>query len=165
MLEQADDMAIDIPHIWLYLAELLSPVLKEGGFSMRELFRYETPSHAPGAHMGEIKWKSVSRKEPLIGSWRPNYSNWSFQSSVSDIRRITTWKGHKRVDSDELCSKLSSVWSKDMFRLLRFILISVSCSVCSQWIKQTFASCGKSWDLNLWNTAHTMQTNGKKHFS
>lgn len=39
MLEQADDMAIDIPHIWLYLAELLSPVLKEGGFSMRGLFR------------------------------------------------------------------------------------------------------------------------------
>lgn len=38
-LEQADDMAIDIPHIWLYLAELLSPVLREGGFSMRELFR------------------------------------------------------------------------------------------------------------------------------
>ncbi|XP_053267681.1 eukaryotic translation initiation factor 4 gamma 3-like [Pleuronectes platessa] len=37
-LEQADDMAIDVPHIWLYLAELLSPVLKEGGFSMRELF-------------------------------------------------------------------------------------------------------------------------------
>lgn len=32
-------MAIDIPHIWLYLAELLSPVLKGGGFSMRELFR------------------------------------------------------------------------------------------------------------------------------
>lgn len=40
-LEQADDMAIDIPHIWLYLAELLSPVLREGGFSMRELFRYK----------------------------------------------------------------------------------------------------------------------------
>lgn len=40
-LEQADDMAIDIPHIWLYLAELLSPVLKEGGFSMKELFRYK----------------------------------------------------------------------------------------------------------------------------
>lgn len=41
-LEQADDMAIDIPHIWLYLSELLSPVLKEGGFSMRELFRYQS---------------------------------------------------------------------------------------------------------------------------
>ncbi|KAG7274912.1 hypothetical protein CRUP_036805 [Coryphaenoides rupestris] len=39
-LDQADDMAIDIPHIWLYLAELLSPVLSEGGFSMRELFSH-----------------------------------------------------------------------------------------------------------------------------
>lgn len=38
-LELADDMAIDIPHIWLYLAELLSPVLRDRGFSMRELFR------------------------------------------------------------------------------------------------------------------------------
>lgn len=33
-------MAIDIPHIWLYLAELVNPVLREGGISMRELFRY-----------------------------------------------------------------------------------------------------------------------------
>lgn len=41
MLEQADDMAIDIPFIWLYLAELLSPLLREGGINMRELFRYE----------------------------------------------------------------------------------------------------------------------------
>lgn len=39
-LEIADDMAIDIPHIWLYLAELVNPVLREGGISMRELFRY-----------------------------------------------------------------------------------------------------------------------------
>ena len=38
-LELADDMAIDIPHIWLYLAELVTPMLKEGGISMRELIR------------------------------------------------------------------------------------------------------------------------------
>ncbi|KAJ8360467.1 hypothetical protein SKAU_G00169920 [Synaphobranchus kaupii] len=37
-LELADDMAIDIPHIWLYLAELLAPILKEGGLSLKELF-------------------------------------------------------------------------------------------------------------------------------
>ncbi|KAI1890557.1 hypothetical protein AGOR_G00154910 [Albula goreensis] len=37
-LELADDMAIDIPHIWLYLAELVTPVLREGGITMRELF-------------------------------------------------------------------------------------------------------------------------------
>lgn len=41
MLEQADDMAIDIPFIWLYLAELLSPLLREGGIAMRDLFRSE----------------------------------------------------------------------------------------------------------------------------
>uniref|UniRef100_A0AAY4EB52 Eukaryotic translation initiation factor 4 gamma 3-like n=1 Tax=Denticeps clupeoides TaxID=299321 RepID=A0AAY4EB52_9TELE len=37
-LELADDMAIDIPHIWLYLAELVNPMFREGGISMRELF-------------------------------------------------------------------------------------------------------------------------------
>ncbi|KAJ8332711.1 hypothetical protein SKAU_G00425000 [Synaphobranchus kaupii] len=37
-LELADDMAIDIPHIWLYLAEQLTPMLREGGISMRDLF-------------------------------------------------------------------------------------------------------------------------------
>ncbi|XP_051957506.1 eukaryotic translation initiation factor 4 gamma 3 isoform X1 [Xyrauchen texanus] len=38
MLEQADDMAIDIPFIWLYLAQLLCPLLREGGIAMSELF-------------------------------------------------------------------------------------------------------------------------------
>lgn len=39
-LEFADDMAIDVPHIWLYLAQLVTPVLRDGGISMRELFRW-----------------------------------------------------------------------------------------------------------------------------
>lgn len=39
ILEVADDMAIDIPHIWLYLAELITPMLHEGGIPMGELFR------------------------------------------------------------------------------------------------------------------------------
>lgn len=30
-------MAIDIPHIYLYLAELVTPMLKEGGISLKEL--------------------------------------------------------------------------------------------------------------------------------
>ncbi len=45
-LEFADDMAIDVPHIWLYLAELVTPVLREGGISMRELFRWGFTQHA-----------------------------------------------------------------------------------------------------------------------
>ncbi|XP_024130240.1 eukaryotic translation initiation factor 4 gamma 1a isoform X2 [Oryzias melastigma] len=39
ILEVAEDMAIDIPHIWLYLAELITPMLHEGGIPMGQLFR------------------------------------------------------------------------------------------------------------------------------
>uniref|UniRef100_A0A3B3CJC5 Eukaryotic translation initiation factor 4 gamma 1 n=1 Tax=Oryzias melastigma TaxID=30732 RepID=A0A3B3CJC5_ORYME len=39
ILEVAEDMAIDIPHIFLYLAELITPMLQEGGIPMGELFR------------------------------------------------------------------------------------------------------------------------------
>lgn len=38
-LEAAEDIAIDIPHIWLYLAELITPMLHEGGIPMGALFR------------------------------------------------------------------------------------------------------------------------------
>lgn len=40
ILEVAEDMAIDIPHMWLYLAELITPMLHEGGIPMGELFRW-----------------------------------------------------------------------------------------------------------------------------
>ncbi|KAA0719054.1 Eukaryotic translation initiation factor 4 gamma 1 [Triplophysa tibetana] len=39
ILEMADDMAIDIPHIWVYLAEIITPMLQEGGIPMGQLFR------------------------------------------------------------------------------------------------------------------------------
>ena len=39
VLEVAEDMAIDIPHFWLYLAELITPMLHEGGIPMGQLFR------------------------------------------------------------------------------------------------------------------------------
>ena len=38
-LEVAEDMEIDIPHTWLYLAELITPILQEDGVPMGELFR------------------------------------------------------------------------------------------------------------------------------
>jgi len=38
-LEAAEDTAIDIPHIWLYLAELITPMLHEGGIPMGQIFR------------------------------------------------------------------------------------------------------------------------------
>uniref|UniRef100_A0A4W5QHZ6 Eukaryotic translation initiation factor 4 gamma, 1a n=1 Tax=Hucho hucho TaxID=62062 RepID=A0A4W5QHZ6_9TELE len=39
ILEVAEDMAIDIPHIWQYLAELITPMLHDGGIPMGQLFR------------------------------------------------------------------------------------------------------------------------------
>ncbi|XP_062858554.1 eukaryotic translation initiation factor 4 gamma 1-like [Trichomycterus rosablanca] len=39
ILEVADDMAIDIPHIWQYLAEVITPMLQDGGIPMAQLFR------------------------------------------------------------------------------------------------------------------------------
>lgn len=45
ILEVAEDMAIDIPHMWIYLAELITPMLHEGGIPMGELFRLVPTSH------------------------------------------------------------------------------------------------------------------------
>lgn len=39
ILEVAEDMAIDIPHIWTYLAEQIVPLVHEGGIPMGPLFR------------------------------------------------------------------------------------------------------------------------------
>uniref|UniRef100_A0A3Q3WIT3 Uncharacterized protein n=1 Tax=Mola mola TaxID=94237 RepID=A0A3Q3WIT3_MOLML len=82
-LEQADDMAIDIPHIWLYLAELLSPVLREGGFSMKELFSELRKPLLPVKRAGiliseilHILCKQVSHR--TVGSWwRESGLNWT----------------------------------------------------------------------------------------
>lgn len=46
ILELAEDMAIDIPHIWLYLSELIMPMLHEGGIPMGELFRQVIKVHS-----------------------------------------------------------------------------------------------------------------------
>ncbi|XP_034021749.1 LOW QUALITY PROTEIN: eukaryotic translation initiation factor 4 gamma 3 [Thalassophryne amazonica] len=82
-LEQADDMAIDIPHIWLYLAELLSPVLREGGFSMRELFSELSKPLLPVGRGGiliseilHILCKQMSHR--TVGTlWRESGLSWT----------------------------------------------------------------------------------------
>uniref|UniRef100_A0A8C6PC33 Eukaryotic translation initiation factor 4 gamma 3 n=1 Tax=Nothobranchius furzeri TaxID=105023 RepID=A0A8C6PC33_NOTFU len=82
-LEMADDMAIDIPHIWLYLAELLSPVLKEGGFSMRELFSELSKPLLPVGRAGilfseilHILCKHMSHRA-VSSLWRESGLNWA----------------------------------------------------------------------------------------
>nr|XP_046238542.1 eukaryotic translation initiation factor 4 gamma 3 isoform X3 [Scatophagus argus] len=106
-LEQADDMAIDIPHIWLYLAELLSPVLREGGFSMRELFSELRKPLLPVGRAGiliseilHILCKQMSHR--TVGSlWRESGLSWSdFLPEGEDVQAFISQQKLQFVLSD-----------------------------------------------------------------
>ncbi|XP_070759420.1 eukaryotic translation initiation factor 4 gamma 3-like [Enoplosus armatus] len=106
-LEQADDMAIDIPHIWLYLGELLSPVLREGGFSMRELFSELSKPLLPVGRAGiliseilHILCKQMSHR--TVGSlWRESGLNWTdFLPEGEDVQAFISQQKLQFVLSD-----------------------------------------------------------------
>ncbi|XP_044023865.1 eukaryotic translation initiation factor 4 gamma 3 isoform X3 [Siniperca chuatsi] len=106
-LEQADDMAIDIPHIWLYLAELLSPVLREGGFSMRELFSELSKPLLPVGRAGiliseilHILCKQKSHR--TMGSlWRESGLNWTdFLPEEEDVQGFISQQKLQFILSD-----------------------------------------------------------------
>lgn len=106
-LEQADDMAIDIPHIWLYLAELLSPVLREGGFSMRELFSELSKPLLPVGRAGiliseilHILCKQMSHR--TVGSlWKESGLNWTdFLPEGEDVQAFISQKKLQFVQLD-----------------------------------------------------------------
>lgn len=87
-LEQADDMAIDIPHIWLYLAELLSPMLREGGFSMRELFRYWEIC----SWVIHLTLRLATKMAPCCQSYLDCSTSWTFQTALFTnpiIKKVT----------------------------------------------------------------------------
>ncbi|XP_050930604.1 LOW QUALITY PROTEIN: eukaryotic translation initiation factor 4 gamma 3 [Lates calcarifer] len=106
-LEQADDMAIDIPHIWLYLAELLSPVLREGGFSMRELFSELSKPLLPVGRAGiliseilHILCKQMSHRT-VASLWRESGLNWTdFLPEGEDVQTFISQQKLQFVLSD-----------------------------------------------------------------
>ncbi|XP_057176111.1 eukaryotic translation initiation factor 4 gamma 3 isoform X2 [Triplophysa rosa] len=96
-LEFADDMAIDVPHIWLYLAQLVTPVLREGGISMRELFSEFSKPLLPVGRAGilfseilHLLCKQMShRKVGLL--WRDSELNWAdFIPETEDVHSFIT---------------------------------------------------------------------------
>ncbi|XP_043080532.1 eukaryotic translation initiation factor 4 gamma 3 isoform X1 [Puntigrus tetrazona] len=96
-LELADDMAIDIPHIWLYLAELVTPVLREGGISMRELFSEFSKPLLPVGRAGilfseilHLLCKQMSHRK--VGSlWRDSGLSWTdFIPETEDVNSFIT---------------------------------------------------------------------------
>ncbi|XP_075718021.1 eukaryotic translation initiation factor 4 gamma 1 isoform X2 [Rhinoderma darwinii] len=95
VLEVAEDMEIDIPHIWLYLAELISPVLAEGGIPMGELFRELTKPLVPIGKAGTLlidilglQCKEMSHKE-AGALWQESGLSWKeFLSKDQDMNKF-----------------------------------------------------------------------------
>ncbi|XP_051934763.1 eukaryotic translation initiation factor 4 gamma 1-like isoform X7 [Hippocampus zosterae] len=54
ILVVAEEMAIDIPHIWLYLSELITPMLNEGGIPMGHLFKEISKPLIPLGKAGDL---------------------------------------------------------------------------------------------------------------
>ncbi|XP_054993445.1 eukaryotic translation initiation factor 4 gamma 3 isoform X14 [Sorex araneus] len=110
-LELADDMAIDIPHIWLYLAELVTPMLKEGGISMRELITEFSKPLLPVGRAGvllseilHLLCKQMSHKR--VGAlWREAGLSWKdFLPEGEDVHNFLLEQKLDFIESDSSCS-------------------------------------------------------------
>ncbi|KAM7139055.1 eukaryotic translation initiation factor 4 gamma 3 isoform 8-T8 [Macrochelys suwanniensis] len=135
-LELADDMAIDIPHIWLYLAELVTPMLKEGGISMRELLTEFSKPLLPVGRAGvllseilHLLCKQMSHKK--VGAlWREAGLSWKdylpegedvhtflmehkLDFTVSDCSSSSEALSEEELSADELNKQLEKLIIED----------------------------------------------------
>uniref|UniRef100_A0A3Q2TVJ6 Eukaryotic translation initiation factor 4 gamma, 1a n=1 Tax=Fundulus heteroclitus TaxID=8078 RepID=A0A3Q2TVJ6_FUNHE len=97
ILEVAEDMAIDIPHIWLYLAELITPMLHDGGIPMGQLFREISKPLVPLGKAGTLLAQILTQlckgmtHEKVSSLWRDAGLNWKeFLSKDEDINKFVT---------------------------------------------------------------------------
>ncbi|XP_071233116.1 eukaryotic translation initiation factor 4 gamma 1-like isoform X14 [Salvelinus alpinus] len=97
ILEVAEDMAIDIPHIWQYLSELINPMLHEGGIPMGQLFREISkpliPLRKAGVllvHILNLLCKGMTHKK-VGGMWTEAGLNWrDFLPEDEDVNKFVT---------------------------------------------------------------------------
>ncbi|XP_072282819.1 eukaryotic translation initiation factor 4 gamma 3-like [Pyxicephalus adspersus] len=133
-LELADDMAIDIPHIWLYLAELVTPMLKEGGIALKELITEFNKALLPvgrggGVLLSEILHllcKQMSHKK-VAALWRETGLRWKellpegedVQSFVSEknldftLSDCSSPSERKEMTAEELNKRLEQLITKE----------------------------------------------------
>ncbi|XP_057713072.1 eukaryotic translation initiation factor 4 gamma 1a isoform X2 [Corythoichthys intestinalis] len=97
ILEVADDMAIDIPHIWLYLAEIITPMLLEGGIPMGQLFSEISKPLLPQGKAGvllvqvlHLLCKGMTHSK--VGAlWKEAGLNWNdFLPKNDDVNKFVT---------------------------------------------------------------------------
>ncbi|XP_051944025.1 eukaryotic translation initiation factor 4 gamma 1a isoform X4 [Hippocampus zosterae] len=133
ILEVAEDMAIDIPHIWLYLAEIITPMLLEGGIPMRQLFGEIAKPLLPLGkasvllvHILHLLCKGMTRSK--VGAlWKEAGLNWSdFLSKNEDVNKFVTDQKVEFTTGEEQESKESTKKSlsadelrQELDRLLR----------------------------------------------
>ncbi|XP_077412357.1 eukaryotic translation initiation factor 4 gamma 1a isoform X2 [Vanacampus margaritifer] len=115
ILEIAEDMAIDIPHIWLYLAEIITPMLLEGGIPMAQLFREIAKPLLPIGKAGtllvqilHLLCKGMTRSK--VGAlWKEAGLNWSdFLSKNEDVNKFVTEQKVEFTTGEEQESKEST---------------------------------------------------------
>ncbi|XP_061878591.1 eukaryotic translation initiation factor 4 gamma 1a isoform X5 [Entelurus aequoreus] len=133
ILEDAEEMAIDIPHIWLYLAELINPMLLEGGIPMGQLFREISKPLVPLGmagvllvHILHLHCKGMTRSK--VGTmWKAAGLNWSdFLSKNEDVNKFvteqkvefTTGEEEKSKDSTKMLLSWEEI-RQELDRLLR----------------------------------------------
>lgn len=111
-LEAAEDTAIDIPHIWLYLAELITPMLHEGGIPMGQLFREISKPLVPLGMAGvllvqilKLLCKGMTPKK--VGAmWTEGGLNWSdFLPEDMDVNKFVTDQKVEFTTGEEVESK------------------------------------------------------------
>ncbi|KAK9401375.1 eukaryotic translation initiation factor 4 gamma 1 [Crotalus adamanteus] len=129
ILEIGEDMEIDIPHIWLYLAEIITPILREGGISMEELFREIAKPLVPIGKATTLLveilgllCKGMSHKK--AGTlWREGGLSWKeFLPENQDINKFITEQkveytmgdssdapSRKELTSEELCRQIEKL--------------------------------------------------------
>lgn len=115
ILEVAEDMEIDIPHIWRYLAELITPMLHESGLTMGQLFREISKPLVPLGKAGvlfvqilKMLCKGMTPKK--VGAmWIEAGLNWKdFLPSDVDVNKFVTEQEIEYTLGEEVVSKEGS---------------------------------------------------------
>ncbi|KFR00547.1 Eukaryotic translation initiation factor 4 gamma 1, partial [Nipponia nippon] len=129
ILEVAEDMEIDIPHIWLYLAELITPILQEEGIPMEELFREITKPLVPIGKATTLLVKVLGllckgMSQKTAGKlWRDGGLSWKeFLPEDQDVNKFVTEQkleytmgdsldtpSRKELTSEELCKQMDKL--------------------------------------------------------
>uniref|UniRef100_A0A3Q3MTM0 Eukaryotic translation initiation factor 4 gamma, 1a n=1 Tax=Labrus bergylta TaxID=56723 RepID=A0A3Q3MTM0_9LABR len=110
-LEAAEDTAIDIPHIWLYLAELITPMLHEGGIPMGQLFREISKPLVPlgiaGVLLVQILKLLCKGTPKKVGTmWTDGGLSWSeFLPEDEDVNKFVTEQQVEFTTGEEVESK------------------------------------------------------------